>query len=163
MKRPCALMVGIVAVALLASCGGGSAGGLSALNMIVFSSDRGLPPQVEAETYDTRRLDLYLMEANGSHVRRLTENFLTDVFPAVSRDGEHIAFTRDIHGYAQVFVMDVRGRSVRMLTHAHANSGLPAWSPNGRLIAFLRQRPCGQDLYVLRLSPRRLRRLVSCG
>jgi TolB protein len=152
MKRPCALMVGIVAVALLASCGGGSAGGLSALNMIVFSSDRGLPPQVEAETYDTRRLDLYLMEANGSHVRRLTENFLTDVFPAVSRDGEHIAFTRDIHGYAQVFVMDVRGRSVRMLTHAHANSGLPAWSPNGRLIAFATDRNGpgeGDEIWVM--------------
>src|SRR5438552_18147795 len=108
--RRWALMVGIVVGVLpAASCGGGNAGSTSALNMIVFSSDRGRPPQVEAETYDTRRLDLYLMEANGSHVRRLTKNFLTDVFPAVSRDGKHIAFTRDIHGYAQVFVMDVRG------------------------------------------------------
>jgi TolB protein len=119
--------------------------------VIAFSSDRGLPPMSEADNFDTRRLDLYLMNADGSHVRRLTRNHLTDVFPAVSRDGTRVAFTRDLHGYAQVFVLDLRSRKVRMLTHARANSGLPAWSPDGRMIAFATDRnaPGGDVIYVM--------------
>jgi TolB protein len=119
--------------------------------VIAFSSDRALPPRSEAGDFDTRRLDLYLMNVDGSHLQRLTRNHLTDVFPAVSRDGTRVAFTRDIDGYAQVFVLDLRDRKVRMLTHAHANSGLPAWSPDGRMIAFATDRnpPGGDVIYVM--------------
>lgn len=39
----------------------------------------------------------------------------------------------------------------------------PVWSPNGRWIAFVRHRSCGDDLYALRLSPRKLRRLIRCS
>jgi TolB protein len=96
-------------------------------------------------------LDLYLMNVDGSHVKRLTHNFLTDVYPAVSRDGRRVAFTRDIHGHAQVFVIDLRDHKLSMLTHAHANSGLPAWSPDGTQIAFATDRnaPGGDVIYVM--------------
>jgi Tol biopolymer transport system component len=137
-------------VVLSSSCGGGTRAG-PASNLIAFSSDRALAPQSEAEDFDTHRLDLYLMDARGGHVVRLTNNDLTDAFPAVSRDGRRIAFDRDVGGYAQVFVIDLRDRKVHMLTHARANSGLPAWSPNGRQIAFATDRnaPGGDVIYVM--------------
>jgi TolB protein len=146
-------VVGIAASALLAVGCAEAPAQVSALDKIVFSSDRALPPSREAEDYDTRRLDLYVMDADGTHVKRLTHNFLTDVFPAVSRDGKRIAFTRDIDGYAQIFVMDSDGSHVRMLTHAHANSGLPAWSPDRKLIAFASDRNSpddGDEIYVMK-------------
>jgi len=146
-------LVGIVASVLIASsCAGKPAGAVSGLNKIVFSSDRALPPKAEADNYDTRRLDLYLMDADGRHIRRLTDNFATDVFPTVSHDGRRIAFTRDIHGFAQVFVMDTDGLHVRLLTRGHANSGLPAWSPDGRRIAFATDRNApdeGDEIFVM--------------
>jgi Tol biopolymer transport system component len=146
-------VVGIVALALAASsCAGGSTGIDSQVDEIVFSSDRALPPMAEGDGFDTRRLDLYVMDADGGHVRRLTDNFATDVFPAVSRDGKRIAFTRDVGGFAHIFVMDMRGRNVRMLTPGRANNGLPAWSPDGRWIAFATDRnaPEGDEIYVMR-------------
>jgi len=160
--RRCALpLAGVAASALIASsCAGSRAGLDSGLNKIVFSSDRALPPKAEADDYDTRRLDLYLMDADGRHIRRLTDNFATDVFPTVSRDGRRIAFTRDIRGFAQVFVMDTSGRHVRMLTRGHANSGLPAWSPDGRRIAFSTDRNApdeGDEIYVMNADGSRQR------
>src|SRR5262249_50374109 len=90
------------------------------------------------------------MDADGRHVERLTKNFLTDVFPAVSRDGKKIALTRDIAGYAQVFVMDPHGGHVDRLTSGKANNGLPAWSPDGKRIAFATDRNSpdeGDEIY----------------
>jgi len=138
-------------VAALASACGGATTRTLASHVIAFSSDRALPPQSEASDYDTRRLDLYLMNVDGSHLRRLTRNHLTDVFPAISRDGTRVAFNRDIGGYAQVFVLDLRSGKVRMLTHARANSGLPAWSPDGSRIAFATDRdaPGGDVIFVM--------------
>jgi TolB protein len=147
-------VIAVVALGLLGtSCASGSSNvEPNGLNKIVFSSDRALPPRAQGDGYDTRRLDLYVMDADGRHVERLTENFATDVYPTVSRDGKRIAFTRDVGGYAHVFVMDMHGRGVRMLTHGHANSGLPAWSPDGKWIAFATDRnsPEGDEIYVMR-------------
>jgi TolB protein len=145
--------VGISTLIVLASsCAGEETGVGPEFRGIVFASDQGLPPEAEEGDYDTRRLDLYAMDASGRNVRRLTRNFATDVFPSLSSDGKRIAFTRDIGGYAQVFVMDSLGRHVRRLTDGHANNGLPAWSPDGRRIAFATDRNSpvdGDEIYVM--------------
>jgi hypothetical protein len=39
---------------------------------------------------------------------------------------------------------------------------LPAWSPSGRLVTVARRRACGDDLNVVRLAPRREKRVLSC-
>src|SRR6266511_3768051 len=147
-------------VLLASACAGEPIGVESGLHKIVFASDRGLPPKAEEESYDTRRLDLYVMDASGRNVRRLTHNFATDVFPYVSRDGRQIAFTRDIGGFAQVFVMDTHGGHVRMLTHGRANSGLPSWSPDGRRIVFATETPGAAAIYVVNADSTGLRRLT---
>jgi Tol biopolymer transport system component len=146
-------VIGVAALVLLnAACAGERAGVESGLNKIVFASDRAMSPQPEEDGYDTRRLELYVMDADGGHVTRLTDNRATDAFPTISPDGRRIAFTRDIGRFAQVFVMDTRGGHVRMLTHGRANSGLPAWSPDGRRIAFATDRNApeeGDEIYVM--------------
>jgi TolB protein len=152
--RECAWQVaaGVGLAVLAASCAGGGRSVGSLGDKVVFASDRALEPQAEVDSYDTRRLDLYVMDADGRHVRRLTDNSLTDAFPAVSRDGKLIALTRDVDGFAQVYVMDGRGGHVRTLTHEQANSGLPAWSPDGRQIAFATDRNApdeGDEIFVM--------------
>jgi TolB protein len=146
------VVAGVGVLVLASSCADEQRRVDSLGNKVVFASARALTPQAEEDSYDTRRLDLYVMDTDGRNVRRLTSNFLTDVFPAVSRDGKLIALTRDVDGFAQVCVIDGRGRHLRTLTHRHANSGLPAWSPDGRQIAFASDRNGpdeGDEIFVM--------------
>jgi hypothetical protein len=77
--------------------------------------------------------EIYVMDANGQNVRRLTRRTATfDAFPTWSWDGTRIAF-QTVPGMA-VYVMDADGRNQRRLT-----SGItPAWSPVDDRIAFSR-------------------------
>jgi len=71
-------------------------------------------------------------------------------------------------GGARLVVGDPHGR-IHLIRSSGAGAKvvaagrLPAWSPNGRSIALARRRACGDDLYVLRLAPRRLHRVLRCG
>ncbi len=71
-------------------------------------------------------------------------------------------------GGARLVVGDARGRihlvrSSGVDAKVVAAGRLRAWSPNGRSIALARRRSCGDDLYVLRVSPRRLHRVLRCA
>jgi TolB protein len=87
--------------------------------------------------------DLYSMRADGSGVRRLTDDPSADVAPAWSPNGKQIAFlsqrglakTLVKEGGFRVFVISAGGGQARLLTRTPAQYGRPAWAPNGRLIA----------------------------
>ena len=67
--------------------------------------------------------------------------------------------TRFAIGSSWTYLVGANGRPVRRVAR-----GVPGrWAPNGRLLALLRTRRCGDDLNVLRLTPQKLRRVLSCG
>lgn len=73
--------------------------------------------------------DLYLMEANGSDLRRLTNTPGTDWLAEFSPDGTTIAFATD----HSIDLIDTDGTNRTTLTPDAANH--PSWSPDGRQIA----------------------------
>ncbi|HKE33230.1 MAG TPA: protein kinase, partial [Candidatus Angelobacter sp.] len=71
--------------------------------------------------------------------------------PAVSHDGNQVAFTWD--GEAQdnfdIYIKSIGSSSHRRLTTNMAEDFSPAWSPNGRTIAFLRRLDNGRNELLL--------------
>ena len=70
-----------------------------------------------------------------------------DVRPAVSLDGERIAFTSMRDGNYEVYVMDIDGGNVRRITNHEERDDYATWHPDGRLL-IVSEREGRFDLYL---------------
>jgi hypothetical protein len=79
--------------------------------------------------------EIYLVDADGSELERLTTNDEDDTAPAWSPDGSQIAFASNRDGAEGIYSMAADGSGVRRRTLG-AYAGTPAWSPDGSTLAF---------------------------
>src|SRR5437870_1344822 len=95
---------------------------------IAFASNRDGKPNI------------YVMNADGSSVKRLTTSSATDDKPTWSPDGKRIAFASDRDGNREIYVMNADGSNQIRLTHNDADDRSPSWCPDGMRIAFASNR-----------------------
>jgi len=107
---------------------------------IAFTSDLADPGN---------NLDVYLMNADGTEVRRLTEDAAIDAEPDWSPDGRFLAFASGSDGDLEIFLMDSNGHHARQLTHNSANDSQADWSPDGSKLAFTSDRDGNTEIYVM--------------
>lgn len=83
-------------------------------------------------------IDLYVMEADGTQVRRLTEARGYDGGPFVSADGRRIVWRRfTVDGVAaEIFTMNMDGTEERQITRLGALSWAPYFHPSGDYVIF---------------------------
>ena len=103
--------------------------------------------------------DIYRVQADGTGLLRLTSNPQGNFEPAVSPDGQSIAFVSSRDGDAEVYVMGAHGGAVRRLTAFHRDDWAPRWSPDGGRIAFLSNRDGVDRVYVVAADGTGLRAL----
>jgi Tol biopolymer transport system component len=82
--------------------------------LIAFTTNRDGPQHI------------YVMNADGTSVRRVSQGNFNDVSPAWSPDGNWIAFASFRGGSTDVYVMDTRGGNVRKITSGGGDH--PVWS-----------------------------------
>lgn len=137
---------------------------------IAFSSDREADRSVGVLE---RAFEVYVMNEDGSDVRRLTNNPAWDGAPAWSPNGRTIVWQSCREGgKCDIRVMNADGSGKRDLTDNDHWDGAPAWSPDGRRIVFFSDRERdqalpllerGTDLYVMDSDGGSVRRLTTSG
>jgi TolB protein len=85
--------------------------------------------------------DIWTMNGSGAGKTQLTTNYNFEGNPAVSPDGEHIAY----EFYSGIWVMNADGSGKRALTDGTGRDEEPAWSADGTKIVFSR----GGDLWTM--------------
>jgi Tol biopolymer transport system component len=118
--------------------------------------------------------EVYVMDADGNNVVRLTDNPGWDMAPVWSPDGTQIAFMSsrddpDPRGCLtsgngcndEIYVMDADGDNVTCLTCDPAPDGPADWSPDGTRIAFVSERDGNPEIYVMNADGSNVTRLTN--
>jgi Tol biopolymer transport system component len=105
--------------------------------------------------------DIYVVNVDGSGLRRLTSHSARDDSPAWSPDGTRIAFTSDRDGDFEIHVMNADGSGIRRVTDHPAEDGDPSWSPDGSMIAFTSNREGRHEIHVINVDGTGTRRVTD--
>lgn len=85
--------------------------------------------------------EIFMLNADGTDLQRLTNNDADDREPCWSPDGKHIAFSSEISGTDQIYVMELSTRTLTQLTGIDEDENdkgslAPDWSPDGTEIVY---------------------------
>lgn len=94
---------------------------------------------------------IYVMDASGGNVSRVTPVGMTGVFdPVISRSGTAVAFTRVLpDAGAEIFTINVNGSGLTRLTDNAVPDGNPSWGPKDQKIVFRRTLDTNDEIYSL--------------
>lgn len=115
---------------------------------LAFTSNRDGQPEV------------YVIDASGSGLRRITNHPGIDTSPTWSPQGNHLAFVSDRSGAPQVYVVAVDGTGLRRITF-ESHCDRPTWSPAPyNEIAYSSRTGPGHDIKVYDLATNEVRQLT---
>ena len=94
----------------------------------------------------------YILNADGSGLRRLTNSSGIDTEPQFSADGQSIYFTSDRSGGPQIYKMSVNGGEAQRVTFKGTYNISPRVSPDGKTLAYISRREGSFQLFAMDLG-----------
>ena len=82
--------------------------------------------------------EIFVMNADGTNKRNITNDPDLDLEFDWSPDGQRIAFTRLVGSTYRVMIVDVDGSNAVQESDSTLNARYPVWSPNGGMLAYSR-------------------------
>jgi Tol biopolymer transport system component len=120
---------------------------------IAFSSTRG----------QKGNLDIFVMNADGSNVVRLTDHAAPEQGPVWAADGQSLFFTGERDGRGEIYRVWLADRRVDRVTSGINRAIMPATSPDGRYLAYAAQTIMSFQLHLIDLTNGSSRQITSGG
>lgn len=106
--------------------------------------------------------EIFIMNADGSNEKQLTNRPGYDGGPQISPDGTKIAFYgKNAEGNYEIFVMDADGKNIINLSEDPMEDYSPSWSPDGKWIAYTKGDSKNYDVWMIHLETRIKTRLTT--
>ena len=108
--------------------------------------------------------EIYLMDAYGHALKRLTFAPGDDFAPSWSPDGKQIAFLSDRDGQTgvySIYIMNAAASWVKRLTDDGGNDYTPDWSPDGYTIVFRSDHKGQSDIFSISVDGSNLTNLTN--
>ncbi len=144
---------------------------------IAFASTRDDPERANCDQLlsgldqNLCNYEIYIINANGPNLVRLTNHPAVDSKPVWSPDGSRIAFHSTRDGNDELYVINADGTNLLNLTNHPAGDYGAVWSPDGTQVAFtsLRDEPdpencnqrCNTEIYRINADGSDLRNLTN--
>lgn len=117
----------------------------------------GGPRQSESDYH------IYVIRADGTALRQLTNAGGSQLQPAWSPDGKWIAYVSNQTGSYQLYLMDIEGSGERISVINEANYQTPAWSSDGKRLAFAANPTGNHEIYVLDMESKTVKPVTTLG
>lgn len=121
--------------------------GMESLSQVTFAGEGGAfdpclskdgKMLVFASTQHRQTADIYIKAVSGRTVTQLTADPAQDIMPAISPDGQRIAFASNRAGSWDIYLISINGGQAAQLTGDRSHELHPSWSPDGSKIVYCR-------------------------
>lgn len=112
--------------------------------------------------HDSSANSAYVINPDGSRLRKLPATFVHSEWFAWSADGTKIAFVKETSpNNRQIYVANADGSGEQILVDDPSWNFAPAWLPDGKSIMFISNRENGHAIYSVDVESKRIRRVFD--